>query len=165
MQTEQHQIEIPAVIGLNKLTLRQDATAEVIGVRITTPEYNVAAIVLPEQLLLAVRTLCGELSPPEPLQHTAKLQRVLGEVAAERARQNTLHEAGTIPFNCADANVPLPLKVAVLTEEFLESIRECNAHAAAGHPHERHTCKLRLRGELIQLAAVAVAVVESLPES
>lgn len=58
MANEEQVIEIPAWQGPSRLIIRKDSVSETVSVRISTPDFNVAAIVNPEQLLTAVRTLC-----------------------------------------------------------------------------------------------------------
>jgi NTP pyrophosphatase (non-canonical NTP hydrolase) len=77
---------------------------------------------------------------------------VLSDVGVERARQDYLIEQGLIPWNCAGQGASPSMKLAVLTEEHLEVVKE----VLEGGPDEA------LRTELIQLAAVAVAWAESL---
>lgn len=97
----------------------------------------------------------------QPLPHAARTYAVLDEVAAERARQHALLQQGDIPFNCADPEVCIDRKLRVLTEEVGEVARaidildQCSGPAAP-------ICKEALRAELIQVAAVAVAIGESL---
>src|SRR3954467_6076485 len=86
---------------------------------------------------------------------------VLNLVRMERQRQGQLEAAGKIPFNCADPNVGNLLKLAVLGEEFGEVCKEVyEAAAFFGQPPADVTAKLRT--ELVQVAAVAVAWIEGL---
>lgn len=97
----------------------------------------------------------------------AKNARVLTAVYSERLRQEALRNAGKFAYTCADRwsgdeGVPIPPaeKLAVLAEEFGEVARAvCELQ-----PGDTET-RSRLRDELIQVAAVAVAWVESLEEA
>jgi hypothetical protein len=77
---------------------------------------------------------------------------VLGEIFAERQRQNELFITGKLPFKCDDPKWGNGVKLPVLIEEVGEV-----AMAMQGHGN--------LRRELIQVAAVAAAWAESLPEN
>lgn len=81
--------------------------------------------------------------------------QVLAEVRAERRRQHERwggrHAWGV--GDCSSPLVPIMVRLAVLTEEVGEVARAI----LDGEPDER------LRTELIQVAAVAVAIAESLP--
>lgn len=154
---EYQQIEIASALGSSKLTLRRSGD-DVIGVRVSTPDYNVSTVIKIPEFLLAARTLC------EGPAATANgpTTRILELIAEERARQNTLVDAGKIPWNCANSMVSLSDKHAVFTEEVLEAAREFTAHACANLAVERHEIRRKLRAELIQVAAVTVAILESL---
>ena len=102
MHTEHQQIEINAALGQSRLTLRRDGAGEVIGVKITTADYNVTTVVNAPDFLAAARVLC---ETDSPLKAGATLRRVLDQVAVERVRQNALFDAGKIPWNCADPMV------------------------------------------------------------
>lgn len=172
MHTKEHQqIEIQAVLGGNKLILRRTGDDDVIGVRVSTPDYNATAIVNLPDFLAAARVLCegpegrGEspvaLTPPSSPPSTPTT-RILALIAQERARQNTLVDAGKIPWNCASPMVLLSEKNMVWSEEVLEAQREFCAFSSSGLAVERHEAKHRLHQELIQVAAVTVAILESL---
>jgi hypothetical protein len=80
---------------------------------------------------------------------------VMAAVSAERDHQATLW-GGTHTWgvgDCSSTRVPLPIRLAVLMEEVGEVAR---AILERDDPHA-------LRAELIQVAAVAVAIAESLP--
>jgi hypothetical protein len=89
---------------------------------------------------------------------------VLYDVASERIRQESLVRDGKIPWTCSDPNIPDGGKSFVLGEEYGEVCRaayecyNCDTLAARGSSEKRK----HLRLELIQLAAVAVAWVESI---
>jgi hypothetical protein len=91
--------------------------------------------------------------------HRATTRRwlILHEVAGERTRQEQLKAEGKFDFTAADA--PHLAASAILTEEVGEAARE--ALALAGIVRETGDVT-RLRKELIQVAAVAVAWVEKI---
>jgi hypothetical protein len=106
---------------------------------------------------------CDRMRPwtaPLPAGHP-EIKAVLDEVLAERLRQEQLLAAGKFSWTCADPRVPDPLKLTVLAEEFGEAAREvCEAiDPAKRAPIETAQ---RLRKELIQIAAVAVAWAEAI---
>ncbi len=87
--------------------------------------------------------------------------QVLGEVAAERSRQETLSAEkradGLSWLTCASPLMHDRDKLAILTEELGEVARElCDARA------EKRAPASNLRVELIQVAAIAVAWAEVL---
>lgn len=74
------------------------------------------------------------------------------EISDERERQEELKASGRFSETCADAGMSPTLKLAVLTEEVGEVARcLCDGDSNA-----------RLREELVQVAAVAMAWLESL---
>lgn len=77
---------------------------------------------------------------------------VLRMVRIERDRQDTLIAEGVIPHDLALAYVPSGLKLGVLTEELGEVAKALNDQEGSE----------RLREELVQVAACAVAWAESL---
>lgn len=80
---------------------------------------------------------------------------VFSDIAKERARQEKLKAAGKFKWTCAD-NVQMALKLTVLAEEFGEVAKEvCEGYQDKASIN-------RLRTELVQVAAVCVAWVESL---
>lgn len=110
-----------------------------------------------------------------------KTDAILHLVRLERLRQNALVESGQLPFNCSD---PMPtigdshamlgisgvidltqqgvanaIKLAVLTEEVGEVAKE--VYTSAVFDSDEDTIA-KLRTELVQVAAVAVAWAESL---
>ena len=104
--------------------------------------------------------------------HAARLYAVLDLVAAERARQNALIQEGRIPFDCADPSLDPSTKFPVLVEEVGEVAKELQELAAAiakpiseAQLDECEDALARLRTELIQVAAVAVAIAESLGDA
>lgn len=79
---------------------------------------------------------------------------ILASIEFERARQTTLLEKGLIPEDIADVIVGDETKLSVLMEEVGEVAREINEGPNLD----------RLKKELIQVAAVAVAWAESIYE-
>ena len=104
---------------------------------------------------------------------------VVEEVYKERARQERLREAGKFLWTCADPKIDDARKLAVLAEEFGEAAREVTDAMIASDKSrtredrawdEAEAAKIavhraKLREELIQVAAVAVAWAESLPRA
>ena len=88
---------------------------------------------------------------------------VLGDVARERLRQEEMKLAGRFMFTCAEEGLTNAEKLAVLVEEVGEVARDVL------NQEDRHLCTHyvvstpeKLREELIQVAAVAVAWAEAL---
>ena len=94
---------------------------------------------------------------PDLNPNLAQLEAALDQVWRERHRQMRLLAEGKIKCNCADPATPLEKAFLVLTEEFAESAIECNRIV-----ENRRLRYGALRTELIQTAAVAVAMVEAL---
>ncbi len=90
---------------------------------------------------------------------------VLNRIWLERLRQQNLLKIGKHPFTCATAGIPIERKLAILTEEVGEVARAVN-ELIAGHPfdHRRVKIKAELHKEITQVAAVAVAWLESLEQ-
>lgn len=89
---------------------------------------------------------------------------VLEEVYRERNRQQELKAKGKFKWTCDSPSQSDARKLTVLAEEFGEVSREvCDSMIAddKGEPGGMHL--VRLRKELIQVAAVAVAWAEALP--
>lgn len=87
-----------------------------------------------------------------------KTTLVLEQVRQERVRQEQLFADGKFPFTCADAERLNIEKFPVLGEEFGAVSKEvCEILTGPGD-------KQKLKTELIHLAAVAVAWIESLEE-
>ena len=87
---------------------------------------------------------------------------VMARVAQERVRQNQLFAEGKIPFNCASRIADRNRKLRVLVEEVgevAEAIDQCELNPEALRRREH------LRDELVQVAAVAVAWLESMEAS
>jgi len=93
-----------------------------------------------------------------------KQDRVIGLIAAERARQEELVRTGKLPFSCAEpmleAGGDHAVKLAILTEEIGEVAREVYERSVFESPDDDPDAKLRT--ELVQVAAVAVAWLEAL---
>ena len=102
---------------------------------------------------------------------TSKLQspqsRVLGRIIAERRRQEELAKAGKLPFTCADPLLDSggdhALKMAVLMEEVGEVAKE--VYERSVYEVEEEDPNAKLRTELVQVAAVAVAWLEALEQT
>jgi NTP pyrophosphatase (non-canonical NTP hydrolase) len=111
----------------------------------------------------------------------------LADINEERKRQEELRIAGKFLWTCADPDQSNPRKLAVLTEETGEVAREVteemifqdkvkrdpcsvkhsfldtfSGSANRGHIKAKHRAKLR--EELVQVAAVCVAWIESLDQ-
>lgn len=86
---------------------------------------------------------------------------VLAAIDAERDRQDSLIAAGRIPWNCADTEVTDDRKLAVLTEE-LGEVAKALLWVADPEAFDLDLRTLELRDELVQVAAVSVAWLESL---
>jgi len=157
------EIESPCRPG-ERLKLSQvGANKEFVWVCVSTADYNVGVVVSPEQLLLAARAFAELPAGRDSVEPTySRMQRVLDEVAAERVRQNALYEAGDIPFNCADPNVSVGVKLGPITEEFLEAVQEIQMLNSGSTITVRDTARRNLRVEAIQCAAVFTALAESL---
>lgn len=92
---------------------------------------------------------------------------VCNDIARERDRQEQLKAAGKFTASCAD-NISEGAKLKIVAEEFGEVAREVCELDAELHPEltEQQKAQIRanLRKELIQLAAVSVAWLESMEE-
>lgn len=94
-----------------------------------------------------------------------RINDALDDVGAERLRQEQLCAAGKFPHTCATSALTMPEKLAVLAEEFGEvshEVTECINRRALRENEITEDERKRLREELIQVAAVAVAWAESL---
>lgn len=78
-------------------------------------------------------------------------------VIDERARQERLRSEGRFPFTCA-SHVPNAFRLAVLAEEFGEVARLVTEQLIHGERFDHS----KMRDELVQVAAVAVAWIEGL---
>jgi NTP pyrophosphatase (non-canonical NTP hydrolase) len=79
------------------------------------------------------------------------------QIVNERRRQERLKEEGKFPWTLAAVGPSPEAKLAVLSEEFGEVAREVSEHLTG-----KRLASVRLRTELIQIAAVCVAWVEAL---
>ncbi len=82
----------------------------------------------------------------------------LDSIRGERARQERLKLEGRYKFTCADLEPSPCEKLAILGEEFGEAAHEVN-ETIGGHAK---LDRAALRKELVQVAAVAVAWIESI---
>lgn len=86
---------------------------------------------------------------------------VLERIWMERLRQKDLFRAGKIAFDCASPVVSDHRKMSVLTEEIGEVAKEVN-EAETGE--NKKQARVRLKTELVQVAAVAIAWLEALEQ-
>jgi hypothetical protein len=92
---------------------------------------------------------------------------VVDEVVRERERQEVLRRSGKFLWTCADPDVSSVKKLAVLAEEFGETARAATEEMIAldkGRPGEAAGARLLLREELVQVAAVCLAWLESMAD-
>jgi hypothetical protein len=118
------------------------------------------------------------LSSPDDsnIQQLRKLQlfsRVVNLIALERQRQENLFHGGAHHFSVASASVNHDRKLRVITEEIgevakeidlLEAITKGQRESADSFSNRLKARREKLRKELVQVAAVAVAWLESLEE-
>ncbi len=89
--------------------------------------------------------------------------KVLGEVANERDRQETLRAEGRFAATCADEDgIGDAEKLAILVEEVGEVARQVLTQSSRQLALDSLGTREGLRDELIQVAAVAVAWAEAL---
>ena len=87
---------------------------------------------------------------------------VLDAISGERKRQERLKSEGRFPHTCADPELNLPQKLAVLAEEFGEVAR-CVVEASGLANDKHHPDAMKaLRKELVEVAAVCCAWAEAL---
>jgi nitroreductase len=86
----------------------------------------------------------------------------LALVAAERERQERLKDEGRFVATCADPEMTDAEKLCVLVEEVGEAAKEVVTLPERQLASDSLGSRENLRKELIQVAAVAVAFVESL---
>lgn len=94
------------------------------------------------------------------MKNSPAMMEVFAAIAAERVRQRELFAAGRITF---DAASPIPddnRKLRVLVEEVGEVAQELDNLEATNH--SKKLVRANLRAELVQVAAVAVAWLESM---
>lgn len=96
-------------------------------------------------------------SMSEPTHHIATAVAA-DDIVAERHRQDDLKLAGRFAYTCADPELTHAERLTVLGEEFGEVCHEVN-EAIGGHAKLRRD---KLRKELVQVAAVAVAWIEAI---
>lgn len=101
------------------------------------------------------------------------LDTALHDVARERYRQEELRRKGKFAWTCADPKQTSARKLAVLAEEFGELAREVTEEIIFHDKLIREPIpsaaievgfRKKMRAELVQIAAVAVAWVESLDD-
>jgi NTP pyrophosphatase (non-canonical NTP hydrolase) len=96
------------------------------------------------------------IKPDKPVTN-GRTATALNKVILERERQAMLKNTGRIPFTCADDGVDAGRRLAVLVEEVGEVAREiCDGNTTTLETQHK------LKTELVQVAAVAVAWVEFL---
>jgi len=88
----------------------------------------------------------------------ASLAGALADVSNERYRQERLKYDGRFTYTCADSEMTDPERLAVLVEEVGEAGHEVNE----GIGDHAKLDRAKLRKELVQVAAVAVAWIEEL---
>lgn len=97
---------------------------------------------------------------------------MLTEIAAERYRQEELREQGKFRYTCASAEMDNTERLAVLAEEFGEVAlavcelmhakhEECRMPATVRDQRDVSATRANLREELVQVAAVCLAWLES----
>lgn len=94
--------------------------------------------------------------PPRP-SNSSRFMDAMQLISAERIRQKELLRDGKILFNCDSPIVDDHRKLRVVTEELGEVAREIDCLEHARSEVVRNTIRTRLKVELTQLAAVAVA--------
>jgi hypothetical protein len=94
----------------------------------------------------------------------AVMQRAFALVAAERQRQEGMKHSGRFKYTAADKRCPTAHWLSALGEEYGEVCKEISdtIQEPPGDQDEMHDHEERLRAELVQVAAVAVARVEAL---
>jgi hypothetical protein len=97
---------------------------------------------------------------PNDMEHwTARVRAILDEVGFERNRQEDAKAEGRFASTCADS-IPNAERLVILAREFGEV---CRATEVSGDRRQvLIEARKGLRGELLQVAAVAVAWVEGL---
>lgn len=107
-------------------------------------------------------------------QHVDELHNIIVEIVAERMRQDELVRIGKFTWNCSKAGILNQDKLAVLAEEFGEVAKEVTEQIietckyikeSLHYPNHRKLARLNaLKKELVQVAAVCVAWIESLSD-
>ena len=100
------------------------------------------------------------------------IEEVLRDVGLERLRQEDLRRSGKFLWTCATAMVPLDRKMSVLSEEVGEVAKEVvdfgimldkyDKENMVLPRHREFALLLRIRKELVQVAAVCVAWIEAI---
>lgn len=110
-------------------------------------------------LLEAISPTERALSAKSPIKNSPHFLDVIQRIAAERIRQRGLLRDGQILFDCASPVVSLDRKLRVLVEEVGEVAEAIDVQE--WRPRCKRTAAL-VQAELVQVAAVAVAWLESL---
>ena len=92
----------------------------------------------------------------------SKTDRALYLVLRERNRQDILKDAGRFEFTCADDGLTLAEKLACLTEELGEVAQEVLTQEGRRLARDTVGTPEALRKEIVQVAAVGLAWIESL---
>lgn len=102
--------------------------------------------------------------PPVPVlwKNSPKMLDVFTRIAAERMRQRELFHTGRILFDCASPTPDENRKLRVLIEEVGEVAKELDNIEAARSERAVKFSREDLHNELVHVAAVAVAWLESL---
>jgi hypothetical protein len=103
---------------------------------------------------------------------TMRMDNALNDVRTERMRQETLRESGKFLWTCAALHVSLDRKNSVLAEEVGEVAKEVvdigivddkyKKESLEFPWHRKRILLIRLRKELVQVAAVCVAWCEAI---
>jgi hypothetical protein len=99
---------------------------------------------------------------PPLWKNTPAMLEVFAKIAAERQRQRELFHAGTITFDCASTLPDLNRKLRVLMEEVGEVAQELERLEGCRDKRAERFVLEDLEAELVQVAAVATAWLESL---
>jgi hypothetical protein len=103
---------------------------------------------------------------------SVQLADVLGDIAIERTRQEQLRESGKFLWTCASLAISLDRKLSVLHEEVGEVAKEIVDIGITDDKYRKESMEfpwyrkrdllIRLRKELVQVAAVCVAWCEAI---
>ena len=99
---------------------------------------------------------------PELWRNSPAMLSVFARISAERGRQKLLYLTGKITFDCASTLPDPNRKFRVLTEELGEVAKELDKLEQLRDRRGEKFVLEDLRDELVQVAAVAVAWLESL---
>lgn len=110
------------------------------------------------------KTQTPNTKPPVPglWKNSPKMLDVFARIAAERSRQRELFGTGKISFDCASPVPDANRKLRVLVEEIGEVAEVIDFHENAESERERKYQRDELQKELVQVAAVTVAWLESM---